>query len=441
MRPLFSRLTGFAAFVLFALAACETAPPSGPVIVQPAPQPTVPVPVEPEPQRPDPEDFVTTEVLDGKQPVRVALLLPFTSGSDNVKKISQAMSNAAQLAAFESGNERYLLIPKDTEGTPEGAARAAREALDEGAEVILGPLFSESVEAAASVTRLANVPMIAFSSDMSIAGNGVYLLSFPPEVEVARITDYAIKNGYVRFGVISPQTEYGSRVSSSFAEETFVRGGVVVHQETYQPAIDTMQGPAKNLARYAGGCSTAPSATNDIPFNGDMMPTASQAGLGFQAVLMPESGQLLRALAPMLPYYDVNVRCVKILGISAWNNPRLVREPALSGSWFAAPDPALSEGFKERYRKVYGEVPPRLASLAYDAALLTARLSKNPPMDRFTHENLTDPNGYLGADGLFRLLPDGRVERGLAILEIRPSGIKVIESAPRSFVTLGMLGG
>ena len=252
------------------------------------------------------------------------------------------------------------------------------------------------------------------------------------------MTDFAVKRGYTRFGLLSPQSDYGSRVSNSFTEEAFVRGGVVVHQESYEQSPDAMLQPAKRLAQFAQDCSSAdqPSVTNPDPFGNelDINPTL-QAGSGFQAVLMPEQGTLLRALAPLLPYYDVNVKCIKLLGVSAWNNPRLTREPALSGGWFAAPDPELSEGFKTRYKGVYGDTPPRLASLAYDATLLTARLAQNPRGNRFTPLNIADPNGYLGADGLFRLTPQGTVERGLAIREIRPSGIKTIDPAPRSFVT------
>lgn len=430
---------GLAMSVLTAslVVACQTGPDTrGPDIAAPRPQ----QPPRQDPNLPpeyDPEKYVTTEALDGKEPVRVALLLPFTASSKNVETVAKAMSNAAQLAAFESGNERFLLIPKDTGGTAEGARAKAEEALREGAEIILGPLFSESVSAAATVTRQAGVPMIAFSSDMKIAGDGVYLLSFPPEMEIARVTDFATKRGYTRFGVLAPQSDYGSRVSNSFTEETFVRGGVVVHQETYEQVPDAMLQPAKRLANYAQDCSSAktPRVGNPNPFVNDFdMDVSLQAGTGFQAVLVPEQGRLLRALAPLLPYYDVNVKCIKLLGVSAWNNPRLTREPALVGGWFAAPDPSLSAGFKGRYEGVYGEVPPRLASLAYDAVLLTARLAVNARSDRFTARNIADPNGYLGADGLFRLTPLGTVERGLAIREIRPSGIKTIDPAPRSFV-------
>ncbi len=434
------------------LASCESVEPRGPAVSRPYPDGTQ-QPSQPIPEVYDEKEFVTTEALDGKEPVRVALLLPFTSTSENVEKVAEAMSNAAELAVFESGNDRFLLISKDTKGTPEGARAAASEALREGAEIVLGPLFSESVVSASTLTRAAGVPMIAFSSDMNIAGNGVYLLSFPPEMEIARVTDFAVKNGYTRFGLLSPMSEYGNRVSNSFTEEAFVRGGVVVHEERYEQSPDAMLQPAKRLANYASDCSTTTDSiegdavTNQSidsdPFSSPAYGTTDpyagpgyQAVGGFQAVLMPEQGTLLRALAPLLPYYDVNVKCIKLLGVSAWNNPRLTREPALAGGWFAAPDPSLSANFKQRYKTVYGETPPRLASLAYDAALLTARLGLEPKGYRYQPNRIADPNGYSGADGLFRLNQDGTVERGLAILEIRASGIKVIDPAPASFMTV-----
>ena len=152
-----------------------------------------------------------------------------------------------------------------------------------------------------------------------------------------------------------------------------------------------------------------------------------------QAVLLPESGRMLRALAPLLPYNDVDVREIKLLGVSSWDNPSLVGEPALAGGWFAAPDPAVSQGFTQRYVKAYGRTPPRLASLAYDATLVAARLAEQKVPNPYSPALLTNPNGFYGADGLFRLTEDGMVERGLAVLEINRSGVKVIDPAPRSF--------
>lgn len=149
---------------------------------------------------------------------------------------------------------------------------------------------------------------------------------------------------------------------------------------------------------------------------------------------MPEQGTLLRALAPLLPYYNVDINKVKLLGVSAWNNPRLTREPALRGGWFAAPDPTITIAFEQRFKAAFGEAPPKLASLAYDATLLAARLGQSPrKRDRFDEAMIENRGGYFGADGLFRFKADGTIERGLAILEIQPGGIQVVDPAPRGF--------
>lgn len=433
-----------AAVLAMLFAACSSSAPTrttGPVISQP----DQPLPDQPtiyddetvfqEADRYDRRAFVRPEHMDGDEPVRVGLLLPFSAENEAARRIASAMFDAAQLAVFDAGDQNFLLIPKDTRGEAEGAAAAARSALADGAEIILGPLFAESVEAAAVVTRAARTPMIAFSSDLTAAGDGVFLLSFPPELEISRVTEYAMAQELIRFGVLAPMTAYGDRVSGAFAEEVFARGGVIVHEERYEQEPDAMLAPAKRLARYS---------EEIIPlemrhgYAGDKKPvkTSAEAGYtqGFQAVLMPEQGTLLRALAPLLPYYNVDINRVKILGVSSWNNPRLTREPALRGGWFAAPDPEITASFEKHFADAFGSAPPRLASLAYDATLLSARLAATSRRrERFTVESIADPNGYFGADGLFRLNADGTVERGLAILEIQPGGIQVVDPAPRSF--------
>ncbi len=401
---------------LLAIAACASSPQTGPVVArEERAEPLDPRASPPdgrERSRYDERRFVNPLHLQNSEPVRVGLLLPFTGATDAVQQVASSMFDAAQLAAFEAGDDRFLLIPKDTRGTPEGAAAAARSALADGAEIILGPLFSEEAAAAAPVAKAAGAPLIAFSSDVQSAGAGVFLLSFPPEIEIARVTDYAMQNGKARFGLLAPANDYGQRVSTAFSREIALRGGTLVHEERYEQSPDAMLAPAKRLAAYSRG-----------------------AGGGLQAVLMPEQGTLLRALAPLLPYYNVNINEVKLLGVSGWNNPRLTREPALKGGWFAAPDPAITRDFEDRFRAAFGESPPRLASLAYDATLLAARLGQAPRRrDRFDTRLIASRSGYFGADGLFRFTPDGTIERGLAILEIQPGGIRVIDPAPKSFI-------
>ncbi|MDZ7629434.1 MAG: penicillin-binding protein activator [Parvularculaceae bacterium] len=433
---------GLVASGVILLAACASTSgtaPSGPVVIGeddigPIDPRTAPEDGR-ERSRYDERRFVNPLHQQNAEPVRVGLLLPFTGATEAVQQVASSMFDAAQLAAFEAGDDRFLIIPKDTRGTPEGAAAAARSALADGAEIILGPLFSEEAAAAAPVARAANAPMITFSSDNETAGDGVYLLSFPPEIEIARVTDYAMKNGRERFGLIAPANEYGQRVSTAFSKELALRGGVLVHEERYEQSPDAMLAPAKRLAAYSKAVIPPSLRHGYDPKNPGAVGGGSDNSLGFQAVLMPEQGTLLRALAPLLPYYNVNINQVKLLGVSAWNNPRLTREPALQGGWFAAPDPTITRDFEDRFRAAFGETPPRLSSLAYDATLLAARLGQAPRRrDRFDQRLIVSRSGYVGADGLFRLTPEGTIERGLAILEIQPGGIRVIEPAPKSFV-------
>lgn len=455
---LFSPARICAAFLALTLAACGTTPKD---IEDPG---ETPVATE------DPvglEEPVLLPDLDEQRVVRVALLLPFGSSTPSIADLADSMLKAAQMVAFESGNESFLLIPEDTKGTPQGARIAAQNAVRGGADIILGPLFAGSVDAVAGVARPRDIPVVAFSTDRRVAGDGVYLLSFPPEPEIERVTQYALSKGYARFGLLAPLTEYGTRVSDAFREEIYEGGGTLVHEEVYERNADAMREPARRLAEFAAPGFIPQYVTPRGPRNtvdrydtetdsdptrdryGEIVPgpeltgpinradvpseTYDPAFDGFQAVLLPESGRLLRALAPLLPYNDVDVREIKLLGVSAWNNPGLAGEPALNGGWFAAPDPERSKGFEARYRAAYGESAPRLASLAYDATLIAARLAEADVPNPFSQALLTNPNGFIGADGLFRLTPEGTVERGLAVLELSRNGVRVIDPAPLSF--------
>jgi len=162
----------------------------------------------------------------------------------------------------------------------------------------------------------------------------------------------------------------------------------------------------------------------------------------------PEGGALLRTLAPLLPFYEVDTEKVKVLGTGLWNDKTLTNEPPLYGAWFAAPDPSLTEGFLDRYQALFGERPTRIATLSYDAIGLIASLVKDKMANNgdnkdgeermsFSRQALTDPKGFNGVDGLFRLLPDGTNERSLAVLEIQKGRFEIVSPALKAFPSFG----
>jgi ABC-type branched-subunit amino acid transport system substrate-binding protein len=438
-----------AAAIFAGLAACagfsgEEAPPprpsvqAPPIVMQPPPQPEHQAPAGTPPAR-DMASFYTPKHMGGRALIRVALLLPFNSSRENIRALSNALYNAAQLSLFEFNNPDILLMPKATGGNAAGAQHAAQEAIGEGADLILGPLFAEEVTAIAPITQAAQVPVVAFSSDSTVAGNGIYLLSFPPDQDVHRIVDYAALNNLTSFAALIPEGDYGNRVRAAFVQAVADHGARVVALETYPPRPEEMNAPVKRLASYDSRHWALAAKRKELKAAGNTQELKALekrdtvGDVAYQAVFVPEGGAELRALAPLLPYYDIDPRKVKFLGTGLWDDPSLTREPALEGGWFPAPPSEAHAQFVERYRRVYGAEPPRIASLAYDAVSLAVALSAKPEGERFSDQSLTTPDGFAGVDGIFRFLPGGQTERGLAVMEMRPGGAVVADPAPASF--------
>ena len=344
--------------------------------------------------------------------VKVALLLPL-SAKGNTAKTALGLQRAGELALFEFDKPNVVLIAKDTLGTPEGAAAAAREAVAEGAELVIGPLFSKSVSAASAVTRQAGIPMIAFSSDRTVAGNGVYLLSFLAGQDVSRILSYAVGAGKQNFAALVPDTKYGKIIENSFRLAAQKIGAQVATVERYPADANGMLEPARRIKQ--------------ITIN------AKNQGRPIDALLIPAGAEALPTLATLMPYFEIDTKEIKLIGTGDWDYSGIGREAPLVGGWFPAPDPRGWRDFTQRYAKTYGSVPPRIGSLAYDAVSLAVSLSNNQSSQRYTAANLTRASGFAGVDGLFRLNADGSSERGLAILEVQKFGSRVIQPAPSVF--------
>src|SRR6185312_842983 len=228
------------------------------------------------------------------------------------------------------------------------------------------PLFGPSVAAVTPIARDRAVPVLAFSTEKSVAGNGAYLLSFLPQNEVRRVISYAAANGHRAFAALVPQTAYGDVAEGAFRESVGAGNGSVVDVEKFAPNAASVSAPAGAVAKS-----------------------------GADAILIAQGGVLLRAIAPTLSLDGVTRDKVKLLGTGLWDDDRsLMRESALEGSWYAAPAPNADANFVNKYRTTYGAAPAQLASLAYDAVSLVALLSQGPAYHRFTPAALNDPNGF-----------------------------------------------
>lgn len=337
--------------------------------------------------------------------VKVALLVPLTGRGSEV---GPALQRAAEMAVLDVGAPNFELLPRDTGGTAQGAAAAARAALAEGADLIIGPLFSESVRPVGQAAAAAGVNVIAFTTDRTVAGGNVLVIGFVPADQVDRIVSYGVSQGLSRFALLAPDTAYGQTVGEALREATARHAAQLVQAEFYQSGGSEFSAPVQRLAQRA----------NDI-----------------DAVMLPAGGLQLQTIGPMLPYYNLDT--TQILGTGIWDEQNVGAQPALVGAWFAAPEPQLRADFQRNYQQNFGERPPRLATLAYDAVALAAVLAQMPGTDPFAMRNLMDPSGFAGVDGIFRFDEDGVADRGLAVLEVTPTGAVVRDRAPTSFAVAG----
>jgi ABC-type branched-subunit amino acid transport system substrate-binding protein len=329
-----------------------------------------------------------------------------------VRDEANALFNAAQLAVFDHADRNFLLLPRDSGATPQSAEAAARGLMEQGADLILGPLFANQAAAVMAQARNGAAPVLSFSNDRSAAGQGVYVMGLAIEDEVARIVDFTNRRGVTSYALLAPQNDFGTRVETALSAQTSLRGATIDAVRFVQRDPNAMMTPAKEVAAVL------------------------KAGpRGRQAVLLAERGSLPRALASLIPFNGVAPnRDVKLIGLSNWGDEDISKEPSLRGGWYVAADPTARAKFEESYQATFSRRPTRLSSIAYDATSLTARLAAARGRDGLSRRALESPNGFIGVDGLFRLRPDGGVERGLAIMEVGESAPKVVDPAPRTFV-------
>jgi branched-chain amino acid transport system substrate-binding protein len=362
------------------------------------------VPALHEPRPAQPVAAAPGEITEkiGSGPVKLALIAPLTQAS-GPSVVGAALRNAAQLAYADSGSNDVSILVRDDHSTPAGAAAAAQAAVNDGAEIILGPVFAASVKEASRVAKTAGRPVIAFSTDSSAAAHGTYLLSFLVENYVERIIDFSAQHGKKSAAALIPESDYGTIALGAFQQSAANHGLRVVTIERYKPGA-----PGEAVRHIAA--------------------VAEQ----IDTLFIPDNAEGMTAVAHELTAANLNTQQVQVIGTGLWNDPRVLKLPALQGAWFSAPDNSGFNAFASRYRARFNIDPPRIATQAYDAVSLAIALARSQGSQRFSESVLTNASGFNGADGVFRFRADGTSDRGLSVLEISGGQARVISPAPRT---------
>ena len=347
-------------------------------------------------------------MIDPTKPVQVALLIP--KSYEETASIATSLEQAAQMAIADLGGIRIDLRVFDTAGNPEQAALVARQAVQEGAKIILGPLLAENAKAVGAAVADSGVNVLSFSNNASIAGNNVFVLGPTFNNTANRLVSYAASQGRTKAVIVHPRTlegELGKAALENAAQSTPLE---IVAIEAFE---FSQKGVIDSVARIKDSV------------------LETQADTLF---LTSNTARALPLLVQLLPEAGINPQDVQYIGLSRWDIPRQILElPGVQNGWFTSPSRQVSASFKTRFTKGYGSPPHQLAGLAYDGLAAIGALVSTGQKNAVTKTALTQASGFQGVSGVFRFLADGTNERALAIAKIERKKVVLIDAAPVSF--------
>lgn len=352
---------------------------------------------------------------------RVAMLLPL---SGKAQDAGESMKNSAMLAIGDLNNNRLVVQFYDTKSTSSGARVAVENAVSSGSDLILGPLMSEEVAAISSVAKDKDIPVISFSTSPAVLQEGIYTLGLLNDEQIDRIMKYAIQQNRRRLALVLPDNQSGMNMLKSALAVANSEGATVTKVGFYEPEsmdfsdlVTSMIGSAKVAASQSK--NSEKSAGIDV---------------GFDALLVPESGNRLKSITSMFSYYDVAAPEVLFMGTSVWANSNLSKETELYGAVY----PLMSDGrmryFAQKYSEMFSQKPNPLGIFAYDAIALASALSlKNK---NYLNDEITNLDGFFGMSGAFRIFTDGKNEHGLDVVTVTVSGPQIADPAPQQFYSV-----
>lgn len=350
----------------------------------------------------------TGPALGAGEAVQVALLVPSGSGQASDESLARSLEDAARLAMADLGGVKVDLRVYPTAGQPAQAASAATQAVNDGAKIILGPVFAQEANAAGNAVAASGVSILSFSNNPAIAGGNVFVLGTTFPNIANRLSRYAVRQGKGNILILHDRTLAGDAGLAAIEASVVAASGSVVGVMGYEFSQNGIVQAAPAIA----------AAVRDTGANALFLTADTAGSLPLLTQLLRDSG-----LSPAVTQF---------LGLTRWDiPPATLALPGVQGGWFALPDPSLYQQYAQRYSAAYGSAPHPISGLAYDGIAAIGALARQG--GGLSPSALTQGSGFAGVTGVFRLLPDGSNERGLAVAEIRNNQVVVIDPAPRSF--------
>lgn len=378
------------------------------------------------------QDLITDKAMQKK--VQVALFLPF-SGKN--KDLGWSLMNAASMSIFDNDLAHNIeLVFIDSKDSEADARKAFLEIVERNIKIVIGPVFSQTITAIDDLAKKHGITVISFSNNRDLAERlnsegGVFLAGITPEAQIDKIVDYALSQGKFSFSIIAPKNQYGTTITALFKRIVKSRDGVFVTSEFYGQNDKDLDRVANHAVNAFAISSRSKKTKKDAIAESDR--TYSQV------IMIPESGKNLSRIVAEIKKQNSDERDFQIIGTNQWDDNSTFSDYNLIGGWFASPESQKFKDFEKNYYRNHNKFPPRIASISYDMVAAVAKVvdlknGQEPKIKDFISSNLSPKNGFVGIDGAFRFIPNGLVQRNLAVLKVGNGRFDTIAKPTEKFL-------
>jgi outer membrane PBP1 activator LpoA protein len=373
--------------------------------------------------------------------LRVALFVPL---SGPVKSVGEDMANAAQLSLFENRKKDIILRVYDTKGTTFGVVEAMNRAIEEGVDVIIGPVFRAETKAVQKIAERNDILVFSLSSEQDLVNSRNIFVTGPiVEQEIQLLISYMVEKDVHNYVGLMPNTSFGASVNRILREAILGKDAVLIKTEYYDQNDQHMLKKIIELVSFYEIPKTIYENFEKKKLESRILGDEKNLELEIeeedkiypQAMFIAEGGRFADQIGSLVFSVRKERRNVQLIGTSKLDgNENTLKNPYLDETIFIGANPEKYEKYSVSYDKVYGHRPLKITSIVYDLINVIDRVYRREDgIYRPDKYALLDPKGFSGIDGRFRFLPNGLVERKLYVLQFK-NGEKIVLSTNQEFL-------
>jgi hypothetical protein len=346
--------------------------------------------------------------------LKIGVLLPLSGEFQN---IGESFLKAIDLALYDIANQNINIYPKDSKGNALGAYKAARELEADGIEIVIGPIFYNSLE---RLGELNNITFISLTNTTNNLPKNTIAFGININSQIEVIKEYFDKNNLSKTLLLSPKSNYIDQI------DIIKNSDLKFHKRfLYDASPKKITGEIEKLTKYRERKKDLERRikileVSDLYKDKQELKILKQrhtlGEVNFDSVVVVDFDERLKSVLTSFTFSDVSSKKVNFFTVNQWFDESFFNEDALQNLYFPSIDIKNLNNFTKKYLKKFNEEPNKVSILAYDAIGLIYYCWFNNNF-QFKKDQLFNKNGFKGLHGKF-IIEDNFTKQKLKIYKV-----------------------